>query len=204
MKQSGKIKHLHVHAWICKCQSFKTLYVDQTSHTVPHLHLYSVFSCNGSVYRHFHLSTHKSNFRFLVQWSVASLLTHFPRECGSVTDPNPASGALPWRQWLEICTKTELTTKILAHLQSDVRCVRLKAFATKSLRTALFWVITQIVICSLCNNPEERSSPVSTKQFSQNVLRLSEEKWPDNKRHSTQVCTYRWGRQWNIVMSWKW
>jgi hypothetical protein len=82
---------------------------------------------------------------------------------------------------------------MLIHLQSarHVRYARLQAFAAKSLRTALFWVITQRVTYSLRNNPEERSSQKSTKQFSQNLLRLSEEKLPDNKRHNTQVCTYR-------------
>jgi len=92
VKQSGKIKHLHVHVWICKFQSFKTLYVDQTSHPLPHLHLYSVFLYNGSVYRHFHVSTHKSNFRFFGSMVGCFVVDPFPARVRVCYWPPPSVG----------------------------------------------------------------------------------------------------------------
>jgi hypothetical protein len=179
VKQSGTIKHLHVHAWICKCQIVKTLYVDQTPRAWPRLHLYSTFASNGFVYRHFHLSTHKSNFRFFGSMVGCFVVDAFPARVRVCYWPPTLT------QRRGLC-RDDSGQKSLQKLQSQPKCwytckvtcplCETSGFAAKSLRTALFWVITQRVTYSLRNNPEERSSPMSTKQFSQNLLRPSEKK----------------------------
>jgi len=58
--------------------------------------------------------------------------------------PHPALGALSWQRWLEISTKTDLNNQNAGTLAKwHVRYARLQALDAKSLRTALFWVITQ-------------------------------------------------------------